>query len=284
MSLPNLKRFTRRAQKYVLKWSGFQHLASFYNTSFTSIARVKSWRYENGNPYQGMTVAGWTKVAIKISILLFMSHLVRNLFGKWTVLCEYEVLVLAICRVRSVRWISQQGVYVVDMHVSFRLNQKPWNVYFCYRQAVLFSLLTLASYNFQMAKVHSSRNRDLAPGISRYSRSAIYRKRALYKRKKTGVKKVEKQEPSTRIKEIGGDKNGQKRIVPVKREVSKTGFYTPNNVNPEEGVQAIGRDLTTWTILSVRHLIGSCSPRAGTFVFHFVCCGTFLPLSLGGSY
>ena len=58
-----------------------------------------------------------------------------------------------------------------------------------------------------MAKVHTPRNKDLAPGIGRYSRSAIYKKRALYKRKKTGVK------------EVGGDKNGSTRVVPVKREV-----------------------------------------------------------------
>merc|ERR1711973_48067 len=70
----------------------------------------------------------------------------------------------------------------------------------------------------KMAKVHTSRNKELIPGIGRYSRSAIYKKRALYKRKKTGVKKVTKEEPKTKIKEIGGDKNGGTRVVPVQRE------------------------------------------------------------------
>merc|ERR1712038_129489 len=70
----------------------------------------------------------------------------------------------------------------------------------------------------KMAKVHTSRNYELAPGIGRYSRSAIYKKRALYKRKKTGVKKVVKEEAKTRVKEIGGDKNGGTRVVPVQRE------------------------------------------------------------------
>ncbi|PFX23892.1 60S ribosomal protein L6-like [Stylophora pistillata] len=69
-----------------------------------------------------------------------------------------------------------------------------------------------------MAKVHTPRNKDLAPGIGRYSRSAIYKKRALYKRKKTGVKKEVVEEPKTRVKEVGGDKNGSTRVVPVKRE------------------------------------------------------------------
>lgn len=71
-----------------------------------------------------------------------------------------------------------------------------------------------------MAKVHTPRNKDLAPGIGRYSRSAIYKKRALYKRKKTGVKKEVSEEAKTRVKEVGGDKNGGTRVVPVKREVS----------------------------------------------------------------
>merc|ERR1712079_609347 len=74
------------------------------------------------------------------------------------------------------------------------------------------------AFGKQMAKVHTSRNKELAPGIGRYSRSAIYKKRALYKRKKTGVKKVLKDEAKTKTKEIGGDKNGGSRVVPVQRE------------------------------------------------------------------
>jgi len=68
-------------------------------------------------------------------------------------------------------------------------------------------------------KVHSSRNPELAPGIGRYSRSAMYKKRALYKRKKTGVKKAVKEQEKVKRKEIGGDKNGGSRVVPVKRQV-----------------------------------------------------------------
>ena len=70
-----------------------------------------------------------------------------------------------------------------------------------------------------MAKPHSSRNGSLAGSISRLSRSAVYRKRALYKRKKTGVaKKVTKVE-KLKVKPIGGEKNGENRTVPVTREV-----------------------------------------------------------------
>lgn len=71
-----------------------------------------------------------------------------------------------------------------------------------------------------MAKVHTPRNRDLAPGIGRYSRSAMFKKRALYKRKKTGVEKIVLDVQKWKVKEVGGDKNGGTRVVPVKREVS----------------------------------------------------------------
>ena len=70
-----------------------------------------------------------------------------------------------------------------------------------------------------MAKTHTSRNKSLTKGIGRLSRSAIYKKRALYKRKKTGVEKVIKEEANTITKQIGGDENGGTRVVTVKREV-----------------------------------------------------------------
>ena len=70
-----------------------------------------------------------------------------------------------------------------------------------------------------MAKVRESRNEPLTKGIGKYSRSAMYKKRALYKRKKTGVKKEVKEDVKTKVKEIGGDKNGATRTVPVQREV-----------------------------------------------------------------
>jgi large subunit ribosomal protein L6e len=70
-----------------------------------------------------------------------------------------------------------------------------------------------------MAKVRESRNEPLTKGIGRYSRSAMYKKRALYKRKKTGVKPEAKEDVKTKVKEIGGDKNGGTRTVPIQREV-----------------------------------------------------------------
>lgn len=65
-----------------------------------------------------------------------------------------------------------------------------------------------------------SRNVPLTRGIGKYSRSAMFKKRALYKRKKVGTKKESMEIVTTKIKEIGGDKNGNTRTVPIQREVS----------------------------------------------------------------
>ena len=70
-----------------------------------------------------------------------------------------------------------------------------------------------------MAKKHCSRNSSLNGIISRFSRSAIYKKRALYKRKKTPVKKVVAEIKKTKVKPIGGEKNGENRTVPIARKV-----------------------------------------------------------------
>merc|ERR1711962_1321189 len=70
--------------------------------------------------------------------------------------------------------------------------------------------------------IKSSQISRMVEGVSK-SRSAVYRKRALYKRKKTATAPVAKVEAEkTKVKPIGGD-----RTVPVQREPR---FYPTEDV------------------------------------------------------
>ncbi|XP_051950173.1 60S ribosomal protein L6-like [Xyrauchen texanus] len=74
---------------------------------------------------------------------------------------------------------------------------------------------------------HGSRNPVLARGIGRYSRSTMFARRALYKRKtQASVTKIEKKlvekkpkerAPTTITKTVGGDKNGGTRVVKLRK-------------------------------------------------------------------
>merc|ERR1712241_125617 len=80
--------------------------------------------------------------------------------------------------------------------------------------------------NKRMGK--ASRNSDLEGGISKLSRSAVYRKRGLYKRKKVATAAEAKPAPpTTKVKPIGGDKNGGERTVPL---VKSPRFYPTEDV------------------------------------------------------
>merc|ERR1711977_472043 len=102
-------------------------------------------------------------------------------------------------------------------------------------------------------KMVASRNTIMTGGMSKLSRSAVYRKRALYKRKKVGAAPAAKVEAEkTKVKPIGGDKNGQERVVPVQKE---SRFYPTEDVKrplrhrKTPGPSKLKKSLTPGTIV-----------------------------------
>ncbi|KAJ8005746.1 hypothetical protein DPEC_G00121100 [Dallia pectoralis] len=87
----------------------------------------------------------------------------------------------------------------------------------------LFFIAKMAEGDKKVAKkAHCSRNPVLARGIGRYSRSAMFSRRAMYKRKtKTTETRIEKKlkvkAPATVTKIVGGDKNGGSRVVKLRK-------------------------------------------------------------------
>ena len=77
--------------------------------------------------------------------------------------------------------------------------------------------------SFKMA-----RSKELVYGVGRLSRSQVFAKRGLHK----GVKKSEKPAAAdvaaTKEKQVGGDKNGQKRVVPTAKAPR---FYPAEDVH-----------------------------------------------------
>lgn len=68
-------------------------------------------------------------------------------------------------------------------------------------------------------KAHRPRNYKLPGGVWRYSRSRMYQRRGIYNVKKETTKKERpKRKPKTVVKPIGGEKNGGKRVVKLKKQ------------------------------------------------------------------
>jgi large subunit ribosomal protein L6e len=75
---------------------------------------------------------------------------------------------------------------------------------------------------------HAPRNSFLAPGVSRFSRSVAYSKKALYKRAKKAVAAPAKEVATEKTIEVKGAKNGGKRTVPAQKA---SRFYPAEDVS-----------------------------------------------------
>lgn len=75
--------------------------------------------------------------------------------------------------------------------------------------------------------VHNPRNQVLANGVERYSRSAMYSKRASYKRRKVVAVKAQAAPVTTKTVKVDGPKNGMTRVVSLTK-ASK--FYPAEDV------------------------------------------------------
>ena len=67
---------------------------------------------------------------------------------------------------------------------------------------------------------HKSRNSLLPGGIPKLSRSAVYRKRALYKRAKVQTAATVQLKETHKTKQVQGEKNGGSRQVALQKAVS----------------------------------------------------------------
>jgi large subunit ribosomal protein L6e len=101
---------------------------------------------------------------------------------------------------------------------------------------------------------HAPRNSLLTNGVHRRSRTASYVKSALYKKSKATVEKKADARPLTKTVEVGGAKNGESRVVPVRRPSR----YYPTEDTPKPlanrktpGTAKLRSSITPGTVLVV---------------------------------
>jgi large subunit ribosomal protein L6e len=106
---------------------------------------------------------------------------------------------------------------------------------------------------------HAPRNSFIAPGVSRYSRSAAYAKKAAYKRKHVAAAAPTKEAVADKSVEVKGGKNGSKRTVPAQKA---SRFYPAEDIpqpkvgrktNNKQGLRASITEGTVVILLAGRY-------------------------------
>merc|ERR1711962_1938009 len=78
----------------------------------------------------------------------------------------------------------------------------------------LIKIIIVENFDIKRIKMaHAARNVKINGGIMRFSRSKMYHKKAAFVKTKAAVKKVAAAKAGTVTKEIGGEQNGEKRVV-----------------------------------------------------------------------
>merc|ERR1712212_362492 len=82
----------------------------------------------------------------------------------------------------------------------------------------LIEIIIVENFDIKRIKMaHAARNVKINGGIMRFSRSKMYHKKAAFVKTKAAVKKVAAAKAGTVTKEIGGEKNGEKRVVQLQK-------------------------------------------------------------------
>lgn len=83
-----------------------------------------------------------------------------------------------------------------------------------------------------------ARSKELVTGVGRLSRSQVYARRGLHKGQKKSQQPAAAEVPATQEKQIGGAKNGGKRIVPTQKAPR---FYPAEDVHAPKKSRKINK-------------------------------------------
>jgi large subunit ribosomal protein L6e len=85
------------------------------------------------------------------------------------------------------------------------------------RYTLIYIFIRPRTFTDTLATDTQMARKELVPGIGRLSRSQVYARRQLYKGRKTGTAPAKPETAPTKEVQVGGKKNGGKRLVPTSK-------------------------------------------------------------------